>query len=72
MSLDRPRGYMGVSDFFDPASSYQDLQQDDFTLSEIAYIRRVENAIGEDDEDLKKALRSYVLSGALKLYRLIT
>ena len=70
VSLDRPRGYMGVSDFFDPASSYQDLQQDDFTLSEIAYIRRVENAIGEDDEDLKKALRSYVLSGALKLYRL--
>jgi hypothetical protein len=70
VSLDRPRGYMGVSDFFDPASNYHDLQQDDFTLAEIAYIRRVKNAIGEDNEDLKKALRSYVLSGALKLYRL--
>jgi hypothetical protein len=71
VSLDRPRGYMGVSDFFDPESSYEDLQQDDFSLSEIAYIRRVNNAIGEDDEDLKKALRSYVLSGALKLHRLV-
>jgi hypothetical protein len=69
VSLDRPRGYMGVSDFFDPATAYEDLQKDDFSQSEIAYIRRVNNALGADDEDLKEALRSYVLAGGLKLYR---
>ena len=69
VSLDRPAGYMGVSDFFDPATDYEDLDKSDFSLPEIAYIRRVENAAGEDGEDLKRALRSYILSGAVKLYR---
>lgn len=72
LPLDRPLGYMGISDFFDPAVAYEDIQNDDFTQSEIAHIRRVTNPLGSDDEDLKKALRSYVLSGALKLYRLDT
>jgi hypothetical protein len=69
ISLDRPRGYMGVSDFFDPTEDYDDLQKDDYSCPEIAFIRRVENPAGSDDEDLKSALRSYVLSGGLKLYR---
>jgi hypothetical protein len=69
VSLDRPSGYMGVSDFFDPATDYEDLDKGDFSLPEIAYIRRVESAAGEDGEELKRALRSYVLSGAVKLYR---
>lgn len=67
--LDRPRGYMGVSDFFDPQTNFEDLRKDDWSEPEIAFIRRVENQLGRDDDDLKKALRSYVLSGALKLYR---
>lgn len=69
VSLDRARGYMGVSDFFDPASNYKDLDKDDFSQPEIAFIRRVENLHGEDNEDLKRALRSYLLAGGLKLYR---
>ena len=69
VSLDRPRGYMGVSDFFDPLTDFDDLQHDDYSQSEIAFIRRVEHALGADDEDLKRALRSYVLSGGVKLYR---
>jgi hypothetical protein len=69
VSLDRPLGYMGVSDFFDPNTTYDDLKEDDFALAEIAFIRRVESQIGEDDEDLKKALRSYVLAGGAKLFR---
>jgi hypothetical protein len=69
VSLDRPRGYMGVSDFFDPQANFEDLSKDDWSEAEIAFIRRVENPLGKDDEDLKKALRSYVLSGAVKLYR---
>jgi hypothetical protein len=70
ISLDRPSGYMGVSDFFDPNTDYADLPPGDFTEPEIAFIRRVESPEGQDDEDLKDALRSYVLAGALKLYRL--
>jgi hypothetical protein len=70
VSLDRPRGYMGITDFFDPRVSYEDLDKDDFSLPEVALIRRVEKPAGEDDEELKAALRSYVLSGALKLFRL--
>jgi hypothetical protein len=69
VSLERPRGYMGISDFFDPTTDYDDLQKDDYSTSEIALIRRVEMAPGADDEDLKKALRSYVLAGGVKLYR---
>jgi hypothetical protein len=30
VSLDRPAGYMGVSDFFDPYTAYTDLDPDDF------------------------------------------
>jgi hypothetical protein len=70
LPLDRPQGYMGVSDFFDPTAAYEDLQKDDYTQSEIAHIRRVTNPVGADDEDLKAALRSYVLAGGMKLYRL--
>ena len=69
ISLDRPTGYMGVSDFFDPESNYRDLDPNDYSLPEIAFIRRVSNLPGEDDEDLKQALCSYVLAGAIKLYR---
>jgi hypothetical protein len=69
ISLDRPRDYMGVSDFFDPSTAFEDLQNDDYSLPEIAYIRRVESGIGADDDDLKTALRSYVLAGGFKLYR---
>lgn len=69
VSLDRPRGYMGVSDFFDPQTNFEDLRETDWSQPEIAFIRRVENSLGRDDEDLEKALRCYVLSGAIKLYR---
>lgn len=69
VSLDRPRGYMGVSDFFDPTTDYDDLKHNDYSQSEVAFIRRVENPLGSDDEDLKNALRSYVIAGGVKLYR---
>ena len=69
ISLDRPVGYMGVSDFFDPLVDYEDLVKGDFSQPELAFIRRVEKSKEEDDDDLKRALRSYVLAGGLKLYR---
>jgi hypothetical protein len=60
---------MGVTDFFDPTAAYEDLDKNDFSQSEIAFIRRVESPVGSDDKDLKKALRSYLLAGGIKLYR---
>jgi len=69
ISLDRAEGYMGISDFFDPDSVYKDLDKNNFKEKEIAFIRRVENAQDADDEDLKSALRSFVISGGIKLFR---
>jgi len=42
---------------------------EDYSQPEIAFIRRVKNSLDADDEDIKEALRSYVLAGAIKLYR---
>jgi hypothetical protein len=69
VSLERPIGYMGVSDFFDPTVDYTDLAKGDFSEPEIAFIRRVARPSGEDHEDIKTALRSYLLAGAIKLFR---
>jgi hypothetical protein len=69
LPLDRPSGYMGVADFFDPETDYEDLAKDDFRQKEIAFIRRVSSPVGTDDDDIRAALRCYVLAGALKLYR---
>lgn len=69
ISLDRPIGYMGVSNFFDPFVDYDDLKPGDFSQPELAFIRRVQASQAEDDADMKQALRSYVLAGAMKLYR---
>jgi Z1 domain len=70
VSLERPIGYMGVSDFFDPSVDYADLRPNDFSQAELAFIRRVEVPPDADDEKLKDALRSYVLAGAIKIYRM--
>jgi hypothetical protein len=69
VSLEPPAGYMGISDIFDPTVDHMDLDPRDLREKEIAHIRRVEKADGADDEDLMRALRSYVLAGAVKLYR---
>jgi hypothetical protein len=64
ISLPRPDGYMGVADFYD-----LDVPADDtIGPNERDYVRSVE---GEDDDEknLPKALDSFVLSGAIKLYR---
>jgi len=65
VSLPRPKGYMGVSDFFDFETDYLD---GDFRGNENAFVRKVD---GNDDDldNLPKAIDSFILSGAIKLYR---
>jgi hypothetical protein len=64
ISLPRPVGYMGVADFYDldlPSDGTDGPNQRDF----------VRGVTGEDEEasNLRKAIDSYVLSGAIKLFR---
>jgi hypothetical protein len=68
ISLRRPPGYLGASDFHDlnglPAGS----ENDPFRSNERAFVRPV---LGDDadNERLQRAIDSFLISGALKLYR---
>lgn len=72
IGLSRPDGYMGVRDFFDFADDGGELTDDEvpdgYLSNERAFVRDVR---GEDTEkeNLQKAIVSFILSGALKLYR---
>jgi len=64
IALPRPIGYMGVSDFYD-----FDAGEDDEKPNKRDFVRPV---VGEDSdpENLRAAIDSFVLSGAIKLWRL--
>lgn len=66
VSLPRPKGYMGVTDFFDMEDVPEGAGPD--TSNERAFVRSVS---GEDTDDgnFPRALDSFVLAGALKLHR---
>lgn len=66
ISLPRPDGYMGISDFFDVEDKEPDA---DFSASnEKAYVRPL---VGEDSlpSNLQSSIAAFILSGAIKLYR---
>ena len=64
LSLPRPAGYMGVSDFHDE----EETALGDFSSNQNAYVRFVQ---ADDDlpVNLPQALDAFVLAGAVKLYR---
>ena len=65
ISLPRPAGYMGVSDFYDFDQTYD---AEDYAGNQNAFVRGV---FGEDEQldNLPKAIDAFVLAGAIKLYR---
>ena len=63
ITLPRPLGYMGVSDFYD-----LDVGAGDERPNERDFVRSVEGDDTEPD-NLQKAIDSYILSGAIKLFR---
>lgn len=66
ISLPRPAGYMGVQDFHDLDSAVPYEQRTYANSQEKAHVR----GIGPDmDDRLLEAMDSFVLSGALKLFR---
>lgn len=66
VSLPRPKGYMGVTDFFDMEEVTAGAGPE--SSNERAYVRPVKGLDTKQD-NFPKALDSFVLSGALKLYR---
>lgn len=72
ISLPRPKGYMGVLDFYD-----FDSEPEGFDSNEKAYIRDVRgedcggDIVGgeQNPNHLQKAIDSFVLAGAIKLFR---
>lgn len=68
ISLKRPEGYMGASDFHDLEGPPPGVATDPFRSNQRAYIRDVRGP-DEHPANLLRAIDTYVLAGALKLYR---
>lgn len=73
VSLRRPPGYMGVVDFHDVGRDWTEIERKVETSNELAHVRKLHgdplNALARRDEELGEAIDSFVLSGAIKLYR---
>ncbi|MCZ2849129.1 Z1 domain-containing protein [Modestobacter sp. VKM Ac-2978] len=70
ISLERPVGYMGVSDFHDIDSDVEPADRTPANSQEAAFVRPVHGQTDDErQDDLTAAIDSYVLAGALKLYR---
>jgi hypothetical protein len=65
ISLRRPDGYMGVSDFYD---FNNDFDEGDYRGNRNAFVREVEGE-NEAPKNLSKAVDAFVLAGAIKLFR---
>ncbi|MBB2944602.1 hypothetical protein FB565_004335 [Actinoplanes lutulentus] len=67
LALRRPFGYMGVEDFHDIDSSVPESERTFVNSKEKAHVRLLGD--GDDEQELRRALDSFVLAGAIKLYR---
>lgn len=63
--LSRPTGYMGSREFVDLEND--EYEPDDMSSKKNAFIREIEGE--ETDHDLSKAIDHFILSGAIKLFR---
>jgi hypothetical protein len=69
ISLPRPIGYMGVSDFHDLNKSEEDDLEGPRDSNEKAFVRGVWEPHDESTDQLLRAIDTFVLTGAIKLYR---
>ncbi|MEU1020700.1 Z1 domain-containing protein [Streptomyces sp. NPDC005904] len=67
ISLRRPEGYMGVQEFHDLDSPISVTERTVADSQELAHVRGVYASTGDDR--LQEALDSFLLAGAVKLYR---
>ncbi|MGH9286527.1 MAG: hypothetical protein ACRD0M_12770, partial [Acidimicrobiales bacterium] len=68
VSLRRPPGYLGASDFHDLQGLPPGTDADPFRSNECTYVRPVYSGDASNKE-LQRAIDSFIVSGALKLYR---
>ena len=70
ISLPRPVGYMGVREFHDLDENMDELQVEGFAASNrAAFVREVEDPHDVSTDQLSAALDTFVLTGAIKLFR---
>ena len=70
VNLERPLGYMGASDFHDLATDFAGKAKTIYNSNEKAFVRDVFGSTADErEEELVSALDSFVISGAVKLYR---
>jgi hypothetical protein len=72
IALDEPEGYMGTSTFFDGAGGSSDSSKFELS-SKDAYIRELHasnNDSVNQEAELTEAIASFIVTGAIKLYRL--
>jgi Z1 domain len=69
VSLDRPPGYMGVSDFHDLESEIDVSDRNFGNSNESAHVRSLRGQGADRNRELASAIDAYVLSGAIKLFR---
>jgi hypothetical protein len=71
VSLPRPKGYMGAREFHDLDGPPPDAGTDPFGSNAAAFVRDV---VGDDEDEvnLLRALDTFVLTGAVKLYRQVS
>lgn len=73
LSLQRPPGYMGVTDFHDIATRWEDETKTVANSNEKAYVRGLtgtpDDDPGQREDELREALDAFVLSGGIKAYR---
>lgn len=72
LSLERPAGYMGVSDFHDLDSGIEPEARTVANSNEQAHVRGLYSTGLAAERDLLGALDAFVLSGAIKLFRSAT
>jgi hypothetical protein len=69
ISLRQAPGYMGAADFHDLDAELDDAERTFANSRQKAHVRFVTEDNGEDDESLLQAIDTFVLAGAVKLYR---
>ena len=69
LPLARPQGYMGILDFHDLDDDLEPILDENFQFKRRQHIRAITSPRGSDDAELRAALDTWIVAGALKLYR---
>lgn len=69
ISLPEPTDYMGVFDFHDLDADLDPIERPGLQSNFRAHVREVKSSLSDQDSDLQKALDTFLLMGAVKLFR---